>query len=364
MLNAEAAFDQGLFRHGFAIVDSLLRRAPNVALWKAKGTQLQILKLPVAAAHAYEEALAIKPDPIVEIALAVARSDAGDAAAAVAIYDKLVDHDDAEVSAVAHANRGNLHEAKDDVDSAKRDYEAAIEREPGRIAHYQNLSRLFTKRKKWREALEVVERGIAAMGEGDATPLLLEKARAENELEDPEAAMATADAILEKEPEHTRALYHRAWAQGLLGRLDEAKETLETLLDIDPTNTGTTASEAFKMKRGVCQDFANLFICLARLLSVPARYVCGYVYCGPRATSDAARANAVQSEASHAWVQLYLPEVGWKGFDPTNGVLTQTDHVRVAVGRSYVDATPTSGTIFVGGGGETLEVDVRCELVK
>lgn len=234
--NAEAAFDQGLFRHGFAIVDSLLRKAPNVALWKAKGTQLQILKLPVAAAHAYEEALAIKPDPIVEIALAVARSDAGDTAAAEAIYDKLVDHDDAEVSGVAHANRGNLHEAKDDVDSAKRDYEAAIEREPGRIAHYQNLSRLFTKRKKWRDALEVVERGIAAMGEADATPLLLEKARAENELEDPEAAMATADGILEKEPEHTRALYHRAWAQGLLGRLDEAKETLETLLDIDPTN--------------------------------------------------------------------------------------------------------------------------------
>ena len=154
----------------------------------------------------------------------------------MAIYDKLVDHDDAEVSAVAHANRGNLHEAKDDVNSAKRDYDAAIEREPGRIAHYQNLSRLFTKRKKWRDALEVVERGIAAVGEADATPLLLEKARAENELEDPEAAMATADAVLEKEPEHTRALYHRAWAQGLLGRLDEAKETLETLLDIDPTN--------------------------------------------------------------------------------------------------------------------------------
>ena len=50
-----------------------------------------------------------------------------------------------------------------------------------------------------------------------------------------------------------------------------------------------------------------------------------------------------------------------KGFDPTNGVLTQTDHIRVAVGRVYGDATPTSGTIFVGGGGETLEVDVRVE---
>ena len=87
-----------------------------------------------------------------------------------------------------------------------------------------------------------------------------------------------------------------------------------------------------------------------------------YLY---RAEEDAARRRRTpQGEASHAWVQVYLPEVGWKGFDPTNGILTQTEHVRVSVGRSYVDATPTSGTIYVGGGGETLEVDVRCETIK
>lgn len=153
-------------------------------------------------------------------------------------------------------------------------------------------------------------------------------------------------------------------------------DLLDTLLDINATifkeyayRTGsttvfTTAFEVYANRRGVCQDFTNLFICLARLLGVPARYVCGYVYCGPRATSDAARANAVQSEASHAWVQLYLPQAGWKGFDPTNGILTQTEHVRVAVGRNYIDATPTSGTIYVGGGPETLEVDVRVDDVE
>ncbi len=92
-------------------------------------------------------------------------------------------------------------------------------------------------------------------------------------------------------------------------------------------------------------------------LSVPARYVCGYVYTGPK------HENTLQSEASHAWVQVYLPEVGWKGFDPTNGVMTQTDHVRVAVGRKRVDATPTTGALFLGGGRETLSVDVRCEIV-
>ena len=87
--------------------------------------------------------------------------------------------------------------------------------------------------------------------------------------------------------------------------------------------------------------------------------MCGYIYTGPKSRRPTARARP-RTRGS----QVYLPEVGWKGFDPTNGVLTQTDHVRVAVGRNYVDATPTSGTIFVGGGGETLEVAVRVELAN
>lgn len=119
------------------------------------------------------------------------------------------------------------------------------------------------------------------------------------------------------------------------------------------TSVLTTPYDVYVNRRGVCQDFANLFICLCRLLNVPARYVCGYLYTGPN------HENAAQAQASHAWVQVYLPELGWKGFDPTNGVVTRTDHVRVAVGRNYVDATPTSGTIYVGGGPETLEVDVK-----
>ena len=144
-------------------------------------------------------------------------------------------------------------------------------------------------------------------------------------------------------------------------------DLIDTLLDMNQsifreykyvpgaTTLNTTPFQVYADRKGVCQDFANLFICLARLLGVPARYVCGYIYTGPK------NSNQLQSEASHAWLQVYLPEVGWKGFDPTNGVLTQTDHVRVAVGRNYVDATPTSGTIFAGGGGETLAIKVECE---
>lgn len=147
-------------------------------------------------------------------------------------------------------------------------------------------------------------------------------------------------------------------------------DLFDTLLDLNSTihreysyrqgvtTNYTTPFDVYTNRRGVCQDFANLFICLARLLSVPSRYVCGYVYTGPK------HANTAQSEASHAWVQVYLPEVGWKGFDPTNGVMTQTDHVRVAVGRKRVDATPTAGAVFLGGGRELLSVDVSCEPVE
>lgn len=165
-----------------------------------------------------------------------------------------------------------------------------------------------------------------------------------------------------------------AYAMSFVKRNDF--DLLDTLLDINATifkeyayrqnatTLATTAFEVYTNRFGVCQDFTNLFICLARLLGVPARYCCGYIYTGRRASNVNAQANTLQSEASHAWVQLYLPEVGWKGFDPTNGILTQTEHVRVAVGRNYIDATPTSGTIYVGGGPETLEVDVRVEDVE
>jgi len=144
-------------------------------------------------------------------------------------------------------------------------------------------------------------------------------------------------------------------------------DLLDTLLDMNAaihteyeyrqgtTNFATTAFDVYATRRGLCQDFTNLFICLARLLGVPARYVCGYLYTGEHDPNDP------QGQASHAWVQVYLPDVGWRGLDPTNGVITQTNHVRVAVGRSYGDATPTTGTLFVGGGstGQTLGVDVR-----
>jgi transglutaminase-like putative cysteine protease/predicted glutamine amidotransferase len=146
-------------------------------------------------------------------------------------------------------------------------------------------------------------------------------------------------------------------------------DLVQTLLDMNltiyqdfqyvsgSTTLETTPFEVYCKRKGVCQDFANLMICLARLLGVPARYRVGYIYTG------ASYENKVQSDASHAWAELYLPWIGWQGFDPTNGCLVAKDHVRVACGRNYRDATPTSGTIYKGGGYEQLAVDVRVEEV-
>lgn len=142
---------------------------------------------------------------------------------------------------------------------------------------------------------------------------------------------------------------------------------INTLLDLNETifkdfsyesgstTLETTPFDVYAQRRGVCQDFANLFICLARLMGVPARYRVGYIYTG-------GYENKIQSDASHAWAEAYLPWRGWLGFDPTNGVVAGLDHVRVACGRNYRDAAPTSGTIYRGGGTETLSVNVRVEI--
>jgi transglutaminase-like putative cysteine protease/predicted glutamine amidotransferase len=171
--------------------------------------------------------------------------------------------------------------------------------------------------------------------------------------------------LLPTELFETELLELQEYAQGFVRRSDG--DLVETLLAINATifreysyrpgstNIFTTPFDVYVQRRGVCQDFANLFICLARLLGIPARYVCGYVWVGSNPTEG----QSAMAQASHAWVEVYVPDVGWKGFDPTNGSLVRTEHIRTAVGRNYRDATPTSGTLFVGGGKERLDVSVE-----
>ena len=118
------------------------------------------------------------------------------------------------------------------------------------------------------------------------------------------------------------------------------------------TNFSTTAFDVYVNKAGVCQDLSNLFIMMARLLGIPARYVCGYIHTGNSGE------NRIGADASHAWVQLYIPNVGWKGFDPTNGTLPHLDHVRIAYGRHYRDTAPTEGTLY-SPASESMAVDVE-----
>lgn len=119
--------------------------------------------------------------------------------------------------------------------------------------------------------------------------------------------------------------------------------------DTDPTNAGTTAAQAFAMRRGVCQDLTQVFIAMARHLGVPARYVSGYLH----------RADGVvDQEAGHAWVEAHVPRLGWVAFDPSNGISATEAHVRVAVALDYLGAAPIRGSRS-GGGRETLEVALR-----
>jgi transglutaminase-like putative cysteine protease len=128
----------------------------------------------------------------------------------------------------------------------------------------------------------------------------------------------------------------------------------EITFDTTPTQTATTAAEAFKLRRGVCQDLTHIFIASARQLGIPARYIGGHFY----------RADGVTAQdAGHAWAEAYIEDLGWVGFDPTNGISTTDAHVRVAVGLDYLGASPVRGTRF-GGSGETLTVAVHVDQAR
>lgn len=121
--------------------------------------------------------------------------------------------------------------------------------------------------------------------------------------------------------------------------------------DEDPTNSGTSAAEAFTLRRGVCQDYAHIFIACARSGGVPARFVSGHFL-----RSD----GTVHQDAGHAWAEAYVDGLGWVGFDPANSICTTDAHVRVAIGLDYLGAAPVRGTRY-GGGAETLSVAVKVE---
>jgi transglutaminase-like putative cysteine protease len=124
--------------------------------------------------------------------------------------------------------------------------------------------------------------------------------------------------------------------------------------EIGATQVHSPIEQALAVRRGVCQDFAHIMIAIARGWGVPARYVSGYFY---HRRQDKDRSG---DDATHAWVEAYLPSFGWVGFDPTNNIMAGERHIRAAVGRDYEDVPPTRGT-FKGDADSELAVAVTVE---
>lgn len=124
----------------------------------------------------------------------------------------------------------------------------------------------------------------------------------------------------------------------------------------ETTSITTPVTEVFRERRGVCQDFAHLQLSGLRALGLAARYVSGYL----RTFPPPGRARLEGADASHAWVSLHVPGIGWVDLDPTNNLVPADSHVTLAWGRDYGDVSPIRGVLLGGGEHEmTVSVDVE-----
>jgi transglutaminase-like putative cysteine protease len=123
------------------------------------------------------------------------------------------------------------------------------------------------------------------------------------------------------------------------------------------THVHSSLDDILRAGGGVCQDFAHLTIGLLRLAGVPARYVSGYL----APTVSAAGGAPIGEQASHAWLEAWLPRSGWTGFDPTHRYRTDERHVRVAVGRDYADVPPLKGMYRSHAANQVMTVDLNVE---
>ncbi len=173
--------------------------------------------------------------------------------------------------------------------------------------------------------------------------------------------------LTQHHPDDTPAI--KEWVKPFLDSNGRGK-TLEFLLALNesvPKQFGysrrdepgvQTPAETLQTRSGTCRDFALLFMEAARYMGLAARYVSGYL-----CSSDADKPD-IASDATHAWTEIYLPGAGWKGFDPTSGILAAGLHVRVAAAREPSQATPIRGSYL---GDATLfremEVTVNARVV-
>ncbi len=120
------------------------------------------------------------------------------------------------------------------------------------------------------------------------------------------------------------------------------------------TNNETTAKEAYNQKKGVCQDQAHIMVSAARSISIPARYVNGYMH---------NNSHSSEFQSTHAWAEFFIDDLGWVGFDPTNGCSPDERYIRVSCGLDASEAAPIKG-VFYGHNGqnnliENLDIHVQ-----
>ncbi|UOQ45251.1 transglutaminase family protein [Halobacillus salinarum] len=120
------------------------------------------------------------------------------------------------------------------------------------------------------------------------------------------------------------------------------------------THVNTKAYEAWPIKAGVCQDYTHIMLGVLRAVGIPARYVSGYLYVGENSA-------LIGDAATHAWVEVMIPGIGWVGLDPTNNVEALEQHIRIGTGRDYADVSPLQGVYR--GGGQNLDVKVSVMLL-
>ncbi len=132
-----------------------------------------------------------------------------------------------------------------------------------------------------------------------------------------------------------------------------AKIFTEFTYDGEATLVATPLLEVLDKRRGVCQDFAHLMLACLRARGFAARYVSGYLLTHP----PAGQPRLIGADASHAWVSVYCPRLGWVDFDPTNNLLPDVEHITLAWGRDFADVSPLRGVIL-GGGSHDPEVRV------
>jgi transglutaminase-like putative cysteine protease len=160
-----------------------------------------------------------------------------------------------------------------------------------------------------------------------------------------------------KPSDRLREYAHESFLPGrsILAATMDLTQRIYKEFTFDPhfTTVATPLTEVFENRRGVCQDFAHLAIGCLRSLGLAARYVSGYLETIP----PPGKQRLVGADASHAWLAVYLPGIGWAEFDPTNNCMPGERHITVAWGRDYGDVAPLKG-VMSGGGSHRLKVAV------